>query len=133
MNSKVNKVVNVATKHLGAPYERNAWLRDAPKVFNCSTFTRYVFRQVGIRLPPKAIKQAVFGRSVNPKRIMPADLIFIRGTSGFYDPSFPNGIGHVGIYVGDGIVISARNRGVTKESVSIFLKSDQYRVIRRII
>jgi len=75
------------------------------------------------------------GRGVSPKNIKPGDLIFIRSHAGYYNSKFPEGVGHVAIYLGDDEVISARSRygGVIKEPLKNYLKNKQFRAIRRII
>ncbi|MCH7541599.1 C40 family peptidase [Patescibacteria group bacterium] len=132
---KIQKVIYTAKKYLGTPYKRTARHYQAPDVFNCSTFTRFIFEKVGKNLPKKAITQAAKGRKVYPKNIKTGDLVFIRGTRGYYNKEFPNGVGHVGICVGDDKVISARGRDkqVVEEKLKNYLKKDQFRTIRRFI
>ncbi len=132
---KIQSVINKAKKYLGAPYKRTARHYEAPDVFNCSTFTRFIFEKVGKNLPKKAITQATKGRKVNPRNIQPGDLVFIRATRGYYNNEFPNGVGHVGICVGDDKVISARGlyKQVAEEKLNNYLKKDQLRAIRRFI
>ncbi len=132
---RIQKIVDTARRYLGVPYKRAAGHYQAPEVFNCSTFTRFIFEKVGKNLPKKAITQASRGRKIKPKNIQPADLVFIRGARGYYTDKFPDGVGHVGIYIGDNKIISARGRykKVVAEKLKNYLKKGQFRIIRRII
>ena len=59
------------------------------------------YRSVGIYLPHGSASQFNYGTPVAKKDLRPGDLVF------FYD-----GPGHVGIYVGGGMMVDARNYGV---------------------
>jgi cell wall-associated NlpC family hydrolase len=103
------RLVYFARKHLGKPYKYGAKPWEAPKFFDCSSFTQYLYKRIGIELPRTALEQAHLGKKVNIKDgLEVGDLIFIKGGWGHYDPKFPQGIGHVAIYVGDGKVIHAK-------------------------
>ena len=132
---KTRKVVEAARKYLEVPYKRNAKFYEAPHFFNCSTFTRFVYEKIGKDLPKKAITQSMQGRKVKAKNIKIGDLVFIRGNRGYYNSQFPDGIGHVGIYVGENKIISARGRykKVTEEKLKNYLKKEQFRVIKRFL
>jgi hypothetical protein len=73
--------------------------------FDCSGFTRYVYRKViGVGLPHKADLQQRYGRPVDRSQARPGDLIVIR------DGSY----GHrVGIYAGQGYMYDAPRAGET--------------------
>ncbi|MCY7372147.1 MAG: C40 family peptidase [Spirochaetaceae bacterium] len=63
------------------------------KGFDCSGFTSYVFRQMGIELPHSSSAQRSVAQPVsNPQ---PGDLVFVYNGGG-------GSIGHVGIYAGGG-------------------------------
>ena len=97
---------------MGIPY---AYGSSNPAVgFDCSGFTKYVYAQLGISLPHKASAQQA---SVTPvSNPQPGDLVFQRGG------------GHVGIYVGNGMMISALNpsRGTLLHPVSWMPVSGYY-------
>ena len=113
------RLVHFARKHLGKPYKYGARPWEAPRVFDCSSFVQYLYKRIGIDLPRTALEQAHFGRKVDIKKekLQPGDLIFLKGKWGHYDPQFPQGVGHVAIYVGDGKIIHARWKG-NKDSLS---------------
>ncbi|MCL2680442.1 MAG: NlpC/P60 family protein [Coriobacteriia bacterium] len=92
-----SEVVNIARRYLGRPYQ---WGGNGPHVFDCSGFTSYVYRQVGINLPRTSRQQIHAGQRVSRADIRPGDLVF-----------FGNPIHHVGIYVGGGQMIHAPHAG----------------------
>jgi cell wall-associated NlpC family hydrolase len=49
-----------------------------------------------------------------PENLMPGDLIFVHGVRGHYSPRYPQGIGHVGMYIGNNTVIHAASRRVSE-------------------
>lgn len=130
-------IVRRAREMLGIPYKVGTKYNDTPHVFDCSKLVWYIFQEIGIELKGKAIRQAQKGRTIEPKieLLKRGDLMFIRSTRGFYSEEFPDGIGHVGIYVGDGQVISARKKQgmVVEEDVTIYLAPEEFRVFKRVI
>ena len=141
------RLVHFAKKHLGRPYKYGAKVWEAPRIFDCSTFVQYLFKRVGIDLPRTALQQAHYGKKVSLKQLEPGDLIFVRRQWGHYNPEFPQGIGHVAMYVGDGRVIHASSRYTTKwkakkgrvggsvreESLEDYIKGDKVVVVKRIL
>ena len=87
-------------------------MADAPDFFDCSLFTQYVFKHIGVDLPRSTILQADIGKEVKLENIEPGDLVFMHGTQGFYNKKFPQGIGHVILYIGDGKTIHAASERV---------------------
>ncbi|KAA9393985.1 NlpC/P60 family protein [Kocuria coralli] len=83
-----------AQSYKGSPY---VWGGTTPGGWDCSGFTQYVYAQNGIDLPRTAAAQGAAGTPTsNPQ---PGDLVI------------QNGGGHVGIYLGNGQMISALNPG----------------------
>ncbi len=62
------KLAYFAKKHLGKPYECEAKPWEAPKVFDCSSFTQYLYKRIGIDLPRTAIEQAHLGKEIEPRK-----------------------------------------------------------------
>lgn len=85
-------------------------MKDAPNFFDCSLFTQYVFKQIGIELPRSTILQADAGDEISLENIQPADLLFLHGTQGFYNKKFPQGIGHIVLYIGSKQTIHAASK-----------------------
>lgn len=92
-----SEVVNIARRYLGAPY---VWAADGPNSFDCSGFTMFVYRQVGVSLPHSSRAQINYGERVSMSDLAPGDLVF-----------FGSPIHHVGMYVGGGNYIHAPNSG----------------------
>lgn len=91
-----------AKEYVGTPY---AWGKSSPLGFDCSGFTQYVFKQFGVNLPRMSNQQGFGGTSVTYGNAKPGDLIF------WDNSSRNNGADHVGIYLGNGMLISAPKPG----------------------
>ncbi len=92
-----SEVVSVAKRYLGAPYR---WGATGPNSFDCSGFTSFVYRQVGVSLPRVSRAQIGAGQRVSRSDLQPGDLVF-----------FGTPIHHVGIYVGGGMYIHSPRTG----------------------
>ncbi|UQZ89879.1 hypothetical protein C4J81_11920 [Deltaproteobacteria bacterium Smac51] len=90
-----------AKKYLGVPYVYGG---RSPKGFDCSGLALYVYKLHGITLPATSSKQAKAGQPVKRKELLPGDLVFFR-------TSALGGVGHVGIYIGNGQFIHAPGTG----------------------
>ena len=99
INSSGNAIVDFAKQYLGKPY---VYAASGPDSFDCSGFTMFVYNHFGYSLPHTATGQSKHGEYVAKEDLQPGDLVFFTDYS---DPS--SGIGHVGIYVGDGNFIHA--------------------------
>lgn len=118
------KVVDTAMKYIGTPYVYGG---SGPKGFDCSGFTSYVYRQLGVSLSRTAAGQAGNGYAVSKSELLPGDLVMFRSYSG-------GGIGHVGIYVGNGNMVHAPQpgRSVCVESINSSYFASRYVTARRI-
>jgi cell wall-associated NlpC family hydrolase len=67
--------------------------------FDCSGFVRYVYGHFGIPLAHSSYAQFDRGRRVGRHSLLPGDLVFF------------DGLGHVGIYIGNGHFIHAPHSG----------------------
>lgn len=118
MTEQQKKLIEVATSCIGAPYKYGATKADIPNAFDCSLFIQHIYASVGIELPRSTIEQAVVGEIVpDVTNLEIGDLIFLHGTHGHYNPKFPEGIGHVIMFVGDGKVIHAGSRRTQEKPV----------------
>ena len=138
------KLINFAKKHLGKPYRYGAAPSEAPRIFDCSSFTQYLYKRIGINLPRRTLDQAHLGKSISPKKgnLQTGDLIFIKSSWGHYNPEFSQCIGHVGMYIGNGKIIHAKwkkNKNgsddgfVREDKVEKLLKRRDLVVIKRIL
>lgn len=98
-NVDTGELIAYAKKFLGVPYDFGAGPYEETKRFDCSSFTRYVFKKFGVDLPRLAKDQDNLGRRVSRSELEPGDLIFFTVPGRFESDAVP---GHVGIYIGDG-------------------------------
>jgi cell wall-associated NlpC family hydrolase len=100
--------VRYCMRFLGVPY---VWGGADPTGFDCSGLVMCVFARFGVVLPHYAASQAAMGVPVPFDRLQPGDLVF-------FGSPVPQGIHHVGMYVGNGLFIEAPHTGdVVKVSV----------------
>ena len=98
-NVDTSELVAYAKKFLGVPYDFGSGTYEETKKFDCSSFTRYVFKKFGVDLPRLARDQDNIGRRVSRDELQAGDLIFFTVPGRFESDAVP---GHVGIYIGDG-------------------------------
>lgn len=108
-----SSVVALAKQYIGCPYSYGA---SGPRAFDCSGFTSFIYRQMGVSIPRGASGQYKAGTPVSRDNLQPGDLVFIA------DPAYTAGypVSHVGIYVGNGQFIHAssyRYEGITISSL----------------
>lgn len=92
------QIVDYAKQFLGCKYVYGG---SGPNTFDCSGFTMYVYSKFGISLSHSAVTQAKKGTYVAKEDLQPGDLVFFKN----YDTMV--GIGHCGIYIGNGDFIHA--------------------------
>ncbi|MGM9926597.1 MAG: NlpC/P60 family protein [Bacillus sp. (in: firmicutes)] len=96
-SASASAVISTAKKYLGVPY---VWGGTTPSGFDCSGFTSYVFRSVGVSLPRTSRQQQNVGTQISVNSVQPGDLVFMG------KPAY-----HVGIYIGNGQYIHAPQTG----------------------
>ena len=135
--SPLKELIGLAKNLVGKPYKYGASTsQEAPSVFDCSSFTRYLFRQVGKEIPRPSIEQIEVGKIIDKKDLKPGDLIFSKGSGKpHYNKKYPKGVGHVGLYIGNGKLIHASGlkQKVVVGRLADFVKSSQWRGGRRIL
>mgnify|MGYP003819976029 CR=1 FL=1 len=103
----IRNLISTAYGYLGVPYVFGG---TSPWGFDCSGFTQYVFRQIGISIPRTADVQYYNYPKVSVSNLQPGDLVFFETYE--YGPS------HCGIYIGGGQMIQAgSSTGVTVSPV----------------
>ena len=96
-------LITEAEKYLGYPY---VWGGSSPSTsFDCSGFVCWVYTHSGVHNLPRTTANGILGQCARVSRAdaRPGDLIFFQGT---YNTS---GASHVGIYVGDGMMVHCGN------------------------
>ncbi|UQU65116.1 NlpC/P60 family protein [Couchioplanes caeruleus] len=88
----MSAVIAFARAQVGKRYSAGA---EGPNAFDCSGFTKRAYARAGIRLPHSSGAQAARARSISRSAARPGDLVV--------------GAGHVGIYMGGGMMIDAGN------------------------
>lgn len=122
--SEGERIVAKAREYLGTPYVYGG---SSPSGFDCSGFVYYVFRQCGYSVTRTATTQNGDGSYVARADLRPGDIII------FYNSAM-NGIGHSGIYIGDGQFIHASSGGgrVMISSLSSTYYNTHYYGARRV-
>jgi cell wall-associated NlpC family hydrolase len=93
-----------ATAQLGKPY---VWGGTGPGGYDCSGLVMMAYRAAGVSLPRTTFQQVYAGTAVYSfSDLMPGDLLFTPGSDGTAEDP-----GHVGMYVGQGLVIQAPQTG----------------------
>ncbi|HEY6960658.1 MAG TPA: C40 family peptidase [Gaiellaceae bacterium] len=112
------RVVAFARRFIGVRYVYGG---TSPRTgFDCSGFTRFVYLHFGIALPHYSGAQFELGRRVSRAGLRPGDLVFF------------DGLGHVGLYIGDGRFIHAPHSG-TRVSIDTLAHHGSYDGARRIL
>lgn len=96
VSGSVQAVINLAYAQLGKPYVYGA---AGPNAFDCSGLTSYCYSNAaGIGIGRDTYSQINAGVEVSQSELRPGDLVFPHS-------------GHVGIYVGNGLMIHAPQSG----------------------
>ncbi|MDT0276675.1 C40 family peptidase [Blastococcus goldschmidtiae] len=88
---------HVAMAQRGKPYQ---WGGTGPGGFDCSGLVYSSFRALGVNVPRTSRAQSTAGHYVSRADLRAGDLIF------FYSP-----VGHVGIYLGYGVMVHSSTYG----------------------
>ena len=97
--AKARTAVAVAKDQLGDPYRYGA---TGPGSFDCSGLVQYAWKKAGVKIP--RVTNSQFSRikkKVSWKHLKPGDLLFFHG------------LGHVGMFVGNGKMIHSPRSGLT--------------------
>lgn len=90
--------VQAALTRIGSPY---SWGASGPGAFDCSGLVMWSFQQAGIFLPHSSYALAAGGQPVSVDQMQPGDIV-----TQYSDAS------HVGIYIGDGLMVHASTYGI---------------------
>ncbi|HBH1603476.1 TPA: C40 family peptidase, partial [Clostridioides difficile] len=125
-SSKTDKLISIAKSKLGCNYVYGA---EGPNTFDCSGFTQYCYKKIGINIPRTASAQSKAGKAVDLKdrsKWKAGDLLCrIGGGSS----------NHVVMYIGNNQIIHSPQTGdvVKIESVNSYRKGKAYTHVRRFI
>ena len=102
--------VLAALEQLGKPYVFGA---AGPTSFDCSGLMQWAWAKAGVPLPHFTGPQFDAGVPTNRAQLSPGDLVLTPGSDGtLADP------GHVGMYIGEGLVVEAPETGDVVKVVS---------------
>lgn len=101
----VSGVAAAALAELGKPY---GWGAAGPDAFDCSGLMVWAYAQNGIGIPRTSQAQLAGGTPVPLDALQPGDII------GYYP-----GVTHVGMYIGDGMVVHSSDYGIPIQVVPL--------------
>jgi len=105
-SSRGAAAIAFAEQQLGKPYVYGA---TGPGSYDCSGLTQAAWRAAGVTLPRVTYDQVTAGTTVSLSEAQPGDLVFFYGD-----------VSHVGLYVGNGMMIHAPKPGAYVREESIF-------------
>jgi cell wall-associated NlpC family hydrolase len=112
------RAARLARRYIGVPY---AWGGANPRHgFDCSGLVMYVYSKLGVNLPHHAASQYRYGRKVSRWGLRPGDLVFF------------SGLGHVGLFIGNGRFIDAPQSGEVVRVASLASRSSSFVGARRL-
>jgi cell wall-associated NlpC family hydrolase len=116
--TKAAKALAFARSQIGKPY---VWGATGPESYDCSGLTQAAWKAAGVDIPRVTYDQVNAGTTVSLSNAQPGDLVF------FYDD-----VTHVGIYIGNGMMIHAPKPGayVREESIYYDGESSIHSVVR---
>ena len=103
-NTQAEKVVAFVYAQIGKPYVFGA---SGPNSYDCSGLTSAAWASVGISIPRTSEEQWAGLPHVPTSDMQPGDILVF------------NGAGHVGIYVGGGMMIDAPHTGLDVQKVAL--------------
>lgn len=117
-----NGIVAAAKTMLGVPYVWGG--TNTRSGLDCSGFLQAAYAKIGVQIPRTTYAQFSAGSPVNLKSIQAGDAVFVEPQK--------QGPGHVGMYIGNGMVQESPHTGTVNQIVplSVFLR-DGFVGVRR--
>ncbi|MDN3252305.1 cell wall-associated NlpC family hydrolase [Streptomyces sp. DSM 42143] len=104
--TKAEKALAFSRAQIGKPY---VWGATGPGSYDCSGLTQAAWKAADVTLPRTTYDQVNAGTTVPVSQAQPGDLVF------FYDD-----LSHVGLYIGNGMMIHAPKPGAYVREESIY-------------
>ncbi|MED4456204.1 NlpC/P60 family protein [Metabacillus fastidiosus] len=101
-SSKAQKVVEIANSYKGDLVYKFGGKNINSGVGDCSGFTYYVYKQVGIDIGHGTSVQVTKGKKINTADAQPGDLVFFQNT-------YKRGVSHVGVVTRKGYCVSLKS------------------------
>jgi len=111
---RVAAAIAAARTRLGLPY---VWGATGPDTFDCSGLVQWAYRQAGVQLPRTTRQQYAALPRVPLDELAPGDLVL------YADGPDPASIHHVGLVVGDGLMVHAPRTGDVVREAAIGRRS----------
>ncbi|NOU66475.1 NlpC/P60 family protein [Paenibacillus sp. LMG 31461] len=125
--SRGSQVISIGKRYLGTPYKFGATAGQT-RNFDCSSFTQYVFKKVGVNLPRTSQQQSHVGKYVSRSNLRVGDLVF------YSIPGKPGVIHHVAIYMGNNKILQTYGAGgVRITDMNSGTWSSRYMTARRVL
>jgi cell wall-associated NlpC family hydrolase len=99
------RAATIAVKAVGVPYR---WGGSSPASgFDCSGLVHWTYGRLGIEVPHSSYALYDLGRRIRRSQLEPGDVLFF------------SGLGHVGLYLGEGRMVHAPHSGRRVEVVRL--------------
>ena len=132
--TSIIQAINWSLRQIGTPYSFGGSCSDAhsgnpAKQCDCSSLTMMSYRSGGVTIPRLAADQSRAGSPIYDLRtLLPGDLLFLIGSDG--TRANP---GHVGMYLGQGVIIEAPHTGTLVKLTTLAAWSNSIVAARRIV
>lgn len=119
------QLVTTSKKYIGVPY---VWGGSSPYGFDCSGYTQYVYKKVGLSINRVVVAQMSNGIIVPKENLQPGDLVVFSNTGSY-------GFGsHIGMYLGnDQVIHASETKGITIVSLSNSYFASHYQCGIRVV
>ena len=110
-SASASSVAALAMQYVGVPY---VWGGSSPSGFDCSGLVSYVYAQFGVSLPHQSEGIRAAGTVVSASEARPGDVVW-----------WP---GHVGIYMGNGMMVDAANESIGVQYAAVYSGATYLRI-----
>jgi len=110
-SASASSVAALAMQYVGVPY---VWGGSSPSGFDCSGLVSYVYAQFGVSLPHQSEGIRAAGTVVSASEARPGDVVW-----------WP---GHVGIYMGNGMMVDAANESLGVQYAAVYSGATYLRI-----